>query len=237
MPKNQAVRAPCGPHGPTSASVLLLQGPQVFSPQDPGLVGTWVPPDVAAPHREGSRHLCTAWPRPDAFKLYIFLLLTEWTLHTLAQDSAGWCGCGRVSHVDLEPPEGDPAAGALAGRCTQASPGPCGPAPPVTFTRGVVSLSFFNLSSFSLLLCGFGWVFIAVVVCFARSGATYVFCHPRGPVAKTHLCSGGSRRLASSLCSETLPGAGLAGYRLAFHNMCVCGGVCLYTHIHICFFF
>lgn len=47
-----------------------------------------MPPYAATAHREGSRHLCTAWPCLGTISCIFFYFLTEWTLHTLTQDLA-----------------------------------------------------------------------------------------------------------------------------------------------------
>lgn len=92
VPKNQTVRAPCGPHGPTSASVLLLQGPKSLAPKTLDLWGPGCP-QMLPPLTEKAASTC-ALPGPAQMpsSCIFFYFLTEWTLHTLAQDSAGWCG-------------------------------------------------------------------------------------------------------------------------------------------------
>lgn len=77
--KEAACRGPRQAHlGPTSASAMLLQGPQVSIPGGPGLGGARMPlPDAAAPHREGSWCLCTGHclgPALDATQVVYFFI-------------------------------------------------------------------------------------------------------------------------------------------------------------------
>lgn len=185
-------------------SVLLLQGPQVFSPRDPGLGGTWMPPYAASAHREGSRHLCTAWPCLGTISCIFFYFLTEWALHTLTQDLAlggvgGADGVSLLSPEETQLPEPSPA-------CT-GPPGPSArPSSPIEGRRFTFCLIYPLLPS--ALWAGLG------LCCWCCGVAVLLVWSRPVPAAKTHLCSGVSRRLASSPCSDT-PQAGLAGCRFA----------------------
>lgn len=175
--RTQLSGLPAGPTWAPSASVLLLQGPQVFSPQDPGLGGTWMPPtDAAAPREKAAGTCALPWPSPGCHPSCIFLyFLTEWTLCTLTQGGhisvLAWVARRGMSHMSpLSPLERQQSRLRPSPRTgKRASTGHRWPSLLLRLPGLLAHVLKFTLF-FSFLLCGFGCWFFLVLFLFVLHG-------------------------------------------------------------------